>query len=664
MFLRSRPSTQNTVSGIMPAVSGILIMLGSAAAAQPADGWSHYGGSQHGLQYSPLSQINEGNVADLEEAWRFRTGEMGQGLSRPLAFEANPVLAEGRLYLSTGSAIIFALDPATGAEIWRYDPEIDRSRRYAEIANRGVTSWIDPEADLDAACRHRIITGTLDARLIAVDGKTGLPCQEFGEGGQIYMNRDVRIAPDRWRNYTVTSPPVIVGNILVSGSAIGDNSRVEEALGIVRGLDVRTGEERWRWDPIPRSQNDPAFASWQAEEATKTGAANAWPPLAADVELGLVYVPTGSPSPDYFGGERKGDNLYANSLVALKADTGELVWYQQLVHHDVWDYDLPAQPTLVDLIRNGETIPAVIQATKMGMLFTFNRVTGEPIFEIEERPVPQGGVAGEHLSPTQPFPVAPAPYVRHALVTESDAYGLLLFDEWACKNQFARLRSEGIYTPPTLQGTIMQPGYPGGSNWGGVAFDTETQVAVVNATDVAVEVALVPRDDLAAAAASEEFDDHEIASQLGTPYGMRRAPLLSPLGMPCVAPPWGTLTAIDMTSGDINWQIPLGTIEDLAPAIVPNLETGGPTLGGPIITAGGLVFIGSSPDNYLRAYSLKDGKELWKGRLPVNAQATPMTYFDEKTDRQYVVIAVGGHANAGYVPVGDYVIAFALPRGF
>jgi quinoprotein glucose dehydrogenase len=648
----------HTAPCILRSTTLLFAVLSAPIVFAAADKWHHYGGSQHGLQYSSLDQINIDNVTEFEEVWRYRTGELGEGHPGGFAFEANPVIAEAKLYLTTGSAIIIALDPLTGTEVWRYDPQIDRSRPRNEIANRGVTSWIDPAAAPDAQCRHRIITGTLDARLIAVDGATGALCSSFGDDGQIYLDQDIRITPGRASVYSVTSPPVIVGDVLVIGSAIGDNVRVEEALGIVRGLDVRTGQERWRWDPIPRSPDDPAFAGWDPAEAALTGAANAWAPLSADEALGLVYVPTGSASPDFYGGERRGDNLYANSLVALRAATGKVVWHQQLVHHDVWDYDLPSQPTLVDLRHDGKTIPVVIQPTKMGMLFTFNRITGEPIFEIEERPVPQGGVLGEHLSATQPFPVAPEPYVRHAPVTAEDAFGLLLFDEWACADELTAMRSEGIYTPPSLEGTIELPSYAGGSNWGGLAFSPHHQLAVVNAIDTATEVRLIPREELDARIAAGEVGSY--GPMHGTPYVVARDFVLSPLGMPCVAPPWGTLTGIDMEEGRIRWQVPLGTVEDMAPAIFPNLEYGGPTLGGPMITAGGLVFIGGAPDNYLRAFDLTNGAEIWKGRLPANAQATPMTYRLEETDRQYVVIAAGGHPRAG-LGSSDYVVAFALP---
>ena len=642
----------------------IALMIASPmpAVAQSDDAarWEHYGGGRHGMQYSGLSQISRDNVDALEEVWRYRTGELGEGHREPFAFQANPILVEGRLYLPTGSAIVIALDPATGKEIWRHDPRIDRNKPHAEIANRGVTSWIDPEAASDSPCRHRIFVGTLDARLIALDGTTGGLCEDFGDHGEIWLNKDVLAEEGDWINYTVTSPPVIVDDIVVVGSAIGDNQAVESELGIVRGIDARTGAERWRWDPIPRNAADPAYATWHSEEAVRNGSANAWAPLAADAELGLVYVPTGSASPDFYGGEREGDNLYANSLVALTAATGEIAWYQQLIHHDVWDYDLSAQPTLVDLEHDGETIPAVLQGTKTGLIFSFNRETGKPIFAIEEREVPQGGVAGEHLSPTQPFPVAPPSVARHDAVTEDEAWGMMYFDTRSCRKKIAKLTSEGIFTPPSLEGTLQLPGYAGGINWGGLAFEPDEQIVITFSMDLPMEVALIARDDLGPTYESGEFENFDFARMSGTPYGMRRALLDSPLEVPCTTPPWGVLTAIDMRKGTINWQRSVGSIQDLAPAIVPNLELGMAGLGGPIVTAGGVIFMAAVMDDYLRAFDLNDGKTLWQGRLPAGGQATPMTYFLKETGKQYVVIAAGGHARIGTTP-GDYVIAYALP---
>lgn len=621
--------------------------------------WSHYGGNQLGMQYSSLKNITRENVSKLKIAWQYRTGELSEGAARPYSFQSNPILVRNKLYLSTSSGIVIALDPQSGTEVWRYDPKLDRSRSPAEISNRGVSSWIDPKAKQGAVCSHRIYIGILDSRLIALDGNTGKPCANFGEGGAIFLNKGVRLRPGESLEYTLTSPPVIVGETLISGSAVGDNSAVELEYGIVRGFDVRTGEMKWSWDPIPRSPENPVHKEWLPQQVKKTGAANAWAPLAADVRRGLVFVPTGSASPDFFGGERQGSNLYANSLVALNAETGELVWAQQLIHHDVWDYDLASQPTLVDLKRGDKVIPAVLQGTKTGLIFTFHRETGEPIFEIEERAVPQGGAEGEDLSPTQPFPVAPPPLVRQGPVTKEDAYGFLLVDKWLCQAELAKYRSEGIYTPPSVEGTILLPSWGGGINWGGLAFDPESQTVVVNTNDLAAVVALIPRSDYSELAGSGTYPDSQFSAQSGTPFGMRRQPVLSVLGAPCIKPPWGNLTAVDMTDGSIKWQRPLGTTEDLAPWPMSGLELGMPNLGGPVVTASGVIFIAAATDNYLRAFDLDKGEELWKGRLPAGGQATPMTYYLESTGKQYVVIAVGGHPGLG-TTLGDYVVAFSL----
>ncbi len=637
-----------------------LLSLPALASGQDHTGWHHYGGSQHGMQYSALDQIDKGNVADLEEVWHFRTGELGQDSADDFAFQANPILVEGKLVFPTGSAIVIALDPTSGEELWRHDSRIDRSKDHAEIANRGVSSWIDPGALPGSPCHHRIFVGTLDARLIALDGTTGKPCQDFGDQGSADLNQGIRAREKSWVNYTVTSPAVIVDDVVVVGSAIGDNVEVQSELGIVRGIDARSGEERWRWDPIPRDPDDPAFAGWLPQEAANNGSANAWAPLAADSELGLVYVPTGSASPDFYGGEREGDNVYANSLVALHAATGKVAWYRQLVHHDVWDYDLASQPTLVDLEHDGQIIPAVLQATKMGLIFTFNRQTGEPIFEIEERTVPQDGVDGEHLSPTQPFPVAPPPLSRHDPVTAEDAFGLYFFDKRHCRKKIAALRSDGIFTPPSLQGTIMLPGYGGGITWGGIAFDPEKQLAVTFSWDLPMQVTLIPRDDFDRQRRSGKYDGQDFSRQSGTPYAMRRGVLFGLMRSICTAPPYGILSAVDMRNGTINWQTSFGTNQDVTPAIVPNFEFGMPGMGGPVITAGGLVFIAAVQDDYIRAFDVETGDKLWEQRLPAGGQATPMTYFLEETGKQYVVIAAGGHPRFG-TTLGDYLVAFALP---
>ena len=398
------------------------------------------------------------------------------------------------------------------------------------------------------------------------------------------------------------------------------------------------------------------YAEWTAEAAKITGAANAWSVLSLDAERGLLFVPVGSASPDFFGGERTGDNRHANSVVALNAATGAVVWARQLVHHDVWDYDMPAQPVLIDLARNGQTIPAVVQATKMGMLFVLDRRTGEPLFDIEERAVPQNGVDGEVLSPTQPFSALPS-LVPNGPLTEADAWGFTPWDRGKCADQIAKLRSEGIYTPPSLQGTVEWPGYSGGSNWGSVSFDPTHQFVIANTNRLPFVVQLIKRDELKATYESKVYPDSEFARQTGTPYGMRRQLIASPIGVPCTAPPWGTLTAMNLQTGSIAWQVPLGTSRDLAPWPVWFID-GVPNMGGSIVTAGGLIFIGAATDDFLRAFDVETGAELWRGRLPAGGQATPMTYTQD--GRQYIVISAGGHGGMGSTR-GDYVVAFALP---
>ncbi len=647
--------------------AGVLLGLAicSASAAPPGrqsdddeSQWGSYGGDPGGNRHAPLQQINRQNVRQLEIAWTYRTGELGADFARAenLTFEATPILVRGSLYLSTATNIVIALDPVSGQQRWRYDPRIDRTRRYSEATSRGVSSWIDAAAEPTAACAHRILMGTLDARLIALDGRTGRPCRDFGNGGKVDLNEGVRAGSAG--NYLVTSPPAIYRNIAIVGSAIGDNGGVELQRGIVRAFDVRSGKQLWSWDPIPTSSEEATRRGWQPQSAQRTGAANAWSVLSVDAGRGLVFVPTGSASPDYYGGERKGDNNYANSLVALHAETGAIAWHRQLVHHDLWDYDVPAQPMLIDIERDNKSIPAVVQATKTGMLFVFDRETGEPVFEVVERPVPQTDVAGETISPTQPFPATPA-LVSHAAVTPQDAWGLTFYDRGKCRDLISHYRSEGIFTPPSLQGTIESPGFAGGVNWGSTAFDSERQLVIAAVNHIPMVVTLIPREQFDAARRSDAWPDSDFAAQTGTPYGVRRELLASPFGLPCTAPPWGTLAAIDLRRNAIRWQVMLGSTRDMTPWFVPASTLGMPNMGGPMVTDGGLAFIGAATDNYLRAFDIETGRELWKGRLPAGGQATPMSY--EANGRQFVVIAAGGHGKLG-TKRGDHVVAFALPE--
>ncbi len=631
----------------------------SAATSAAAD-WPVYGGDAGGTRHSPLAEITPANVSHLRVAWTFHTGDVSDGSNTQgwkTAFEATPLVVDGTLYFPSPFGRVFALDPETGAQRWVHDTRLDRTGRYSESTSRGVATWLDPQRADGDPCRRRILYATLDARLFALDARTGEPCADFANGGFVDLRRGV--GAERLGEYEVTSPPAVIGERVVVGSAIADNQRTDAPSGVVRAFDVRTGAQLWAFDPIPGDPQDPAAKTWEGDSARRTGAANAWSILSVDEARDLVFIPTGSPSPDYYGGERKGDDRYANSVVALRGSTGQVVWSFQVVHHDLWDYDVPAQPVLVTLERDGVDVPAVVQATKMGLLFVLHRETGAPLFPVEERPVPASDVPGEQASPTQPFPLAPPPLVPQVLRPE-DAVGLTPWDRGRCRDAIAKLRNEGLYTPPSLRGTLEFPGIAGGTNWGSVAFDADRSLLLVNTSRAAFQATLVPRDEFEAQRDRARGDRTvEFAPQVGTPYGMRRGPVLSPLGMPCNAPPWGALSAVDLSNGTIRWESTLGTPRDLAPVPVW-FATGTPNLGGPLVTAGGLVFIGAAMDDYLRAFDTETGRELWKGRLPAGGQATPMTYRVREGGRQFVVIAAGGHGKMG-TRLGDALVAFALP---
>jgi len=619
--------------------------------------WPVYGGDAGGTRYSDQKQIDRSNVTQLKIAWQYRSGELGKDFARAdkLSFEATAILVNDVLYISTPTDIVIALDPATGKQRWRYDPRIARDVRYSEATSRGVTSWIDPAAPPATRCAHRIYIGTLDARLLALDGLSGQPCVDFGKQGSVDLSLGVRMT--RKGDYLVTSPPAVYRDLIIVGAAIGDNRAVEVERGTVRAFDARSGALRWSWDPIPTDAVAATKLGWSADGARKTGAANAWSVFSVDTARGIVYVPTGSPSPDFYGGERSGNNAYANSIVALRATTGSVVWSRQLVHHDLWDYDLAAQPVLAELERDGKSISAVVQATKMGTLFVLDRETGEPVNDIIERAVPASQVPGEHSAPTQPFTTTPT-LASHAAITAEQAWGLTFYDRSKCRTLIRSLQSEGIFTPPSTAGTIESPGYAGGVNWGSAAYDSTRQVLVTAVNHLPMAVRLVPREQSTTndAIASSILTEH--AEQQGTPYRLQRGPLLSPFGLPCTAPPWGTLAAVDLQRNVVLWQVPLGSTADFTPWFIPSRTIGMPNLGGPIITAGDLVFVAAATDNYLRAFDIATGRELWKGRLPAGGQATPMTYAIGS--KQYVVIAAGGHGGMGTTR-GDYVVAFALP---
>jgi quinoprotein glucose dehydrogenase len=645
--------------------TGGVVLLGAVACAARAQSpaasdWGYYGGDAFGQRYSSVNEINRGNVTRLSVAWTFRTGELGAGLARAgkLTFEATPVLAFGLLYLETGTNVVVALDPESGRARWRFDPHIDRTRHYAEASARGVSVWESAENGPPGPCRRRLFTGTLDARLLALDADSGRPCADFGSAGQLDLTRGIRIRDAE--AYLVTSPPAVYANVVIVGSAIGDNRAADVERGVVRAYDARSGVLLWSFDPLPDAPGHPAAAEWNLAQAAGTGAGNAWGVMSVDEEHGLVLIPTGSASPDFYGGMRLGSNRFADSLLALDARSGRLVWQQQLIHHDLWDYDVAAQPVLGDVEVQGVPVPAVIQATKTGMLYVFERTHGRPLIPITEKPVPPSHVPGEQAWPTQPFSALPA-LTPQAPVKPGDAWGLTFWDRGKCRDLIASLRSEGIFTPPDTHGTLLSPGYIGGVNWGGMVYDEQHERVIAAVNHLPMVVTLLTPAELERQAHSDAFPHSEFARQAGTPYAMRREPLLSPWDLPCTAPPWGTLVSVDLRHGRILWQVPLGSTEGLTPWFVPSRNFGMPHMGGPIATDGQLVFVAAAMDSYLRAFDIESGRELWKYKLPAGGQATPMTYRAGPKQRQYLVISAGGHGALG-TPRGDYVMAFALPE--
>lgn len=635
---------------------------------QPAQNfeWTAWGGTQHGERYSSLTQINAQNVKKLKVAWTFHTKDIDETSTSyaHLTFEATPLMFDNALFFNTAYGKVFSVDAQTGEQLWLHDAKVDKNLEYGgAVASRGLSLWVDDAALNEEVCKKRLLIGTLDSRLIALDAKNGRPCSAFGVDGTVNLLEGIDLSAPGMVG--VTSPVVVFESTIVIGSSVGDFRGVDVERGLVRGYDVRTGELKWSWSPIPLSAEDEAWATWGDNSALRAGAGNAWAPLSVDEETGIVYVPTSSPGSSFYGGHRKGDNKYTSGIAALQAATGELMWFQQLVHHDVWDYDTPAQPVLVNIERDGALIPAVAQATKMGYLFVFDRRTGEPVYGIEERPMPKSDVPGELVSPTQPVPLAPPSLLDHSPIGRNDAWGLTPWDKRVCAQKLSGLRSEGIYTPPSIKGSLMKPGMAGGMNWGSVSVDESSQRLIVNVIDMPSFIRLIPKESEEAAESyhanpnegESMAHDELVIPQQGTPYDISIGFVLSPFGVPCTAPPWGKLVAINLRTGEIAWETALGTTRDITPWYMPHLRLGVPNIGGSIITGSGLIFIGATLDDYIRAFDIQTGKELWKARLPAGGQATPMTYA--VNGKQYVVIAAGGHGSLG-TKQGDVVVAFAL----
>lgn len=626
-----------------------------SAIALPASAENPVDQHQLGTKYSPLTQINKGNVTDLELAWEYHTGDMpadhdGQSL---IAFEDQPSMIEGNLVVCSVKRRVIALDPATGKERWSFDPKGgERNTKKC----RGIANWVDQTVTDDRQCRSRIFLGTSDYRLLAIDAKTGKPCSDFGDNGVVKMEPS---KPELWPGEVIaTSNPAVVNDVIVVGSAVADNQRSDPPSGRVLAFDARTGDQLWEFDPIPRSNSDPAMASW-GKGTEQFGQGNVWSSMAVDQELDLVYLPTTSASNDFYGGERPGDNHYTSSVVALQGSTGEVVWHQQLVHHNVFDYDIPTRPTLIDYPKDGRMVPALVQNTKMGMIFIFDRATGEPLVPIEERPVPQEGkVKGEVLSPTQPFPVGMPNLVDHEFSMD-DVWGFTPLDKWMCEKDVEKLLYGSIYTPPSEKGTVFFPSAGGGPNWGGGAYDPESNIMVVPANRVPMVVKLVPREDANIGESQKiELGGTMAFENPGSPYVLEITPLLSKLGAPCSEPPWATLTAVDIVKKEIVWEKPLGSLKNMMPIPV-DWHLGTPGAGGPLITAGGVVFIGYTLDDTFRAFDLQTGEILWETDLPAAGTSIPVTY--EVDGEQYVVIPAGGHSMYAST-MGDSVMAYKLKK--
>jgi quinoprotein glucose dehydrogenase len=578
-----------------------------------------------GQKREPLAP---GNVGRLAVAWTYDTRDSVEplpgGSKRP-ALEATPVYADGRLYLSTPQGTVVALDAESGTEAWRVDLAIRRDANYSEYTNRGLAMRGD-----------RLYVGTVDARLVCLERGNGRRCEGFGRDGQIDLTAGLRRPPQYAGEYGVSSPPAIYRDLVIVGSFVADNSRARMSSGEVRAFDASTGALRWTFHPLPAD--------------AQAGGANTWSLVVVDDANGLVFLPTGSASPDYFGGLRTGQDGHANSIVALRAATGELAWHFQTVHHDLWDYDVASPPVLCP----AKAGPAVAVGSKTGHLFLLDRLTGRPLFPIAERPVPASDVEGERAFATQPFPERPPSLVPQR-VREEDLWGSTPEDLAACRKTFAGLRNEGIFTPPSVRGTIVVPGNIGGMHWGGVAWDPARRLLIAPVNRLPAIIRLIPSADFAAA--RKAHPERETTEQSGAPFAMSRQFFLSPTGRPCVAPPWGELVAVHADTGAIAWRSTLGDLRDQVKVTLAQ-PTGAPNLGGAIVTPTGLVFIGATLDPFLRAFDTADGREVWRGSLPTSARATPF-HVTTPSGRELILIAAGGHDTPLSKP-DTKIVAFGL----
>ncbi|WP_438390320.1 glucose/quinate/shikimate family membrane-bound PQQ-dependent dehydrogenase [Caballeronia sp. DA-9] len=661
-------------------VNGTLTASAPASSANSANSgidaadWPAYGRTQEGTRYSPLPQITPENAKDLQVAWTFRTGDMkGPNDPTEITDEVTPIKIGDLLYLCSPHQKLFALDAKTGALKWKFDPELKSDPSFQHVTCRGV-SYVDLSASAaatapaaaaapasntavaTAACTRRIYLPVNDGHLYALDALTGQRCEGFGNHGDLDLQHAQPVTTPGM--YEPTSPSIITSRVIIVAGSVEDNFSSREPSGVIRGFDVRTGELLWAFDP---GAKDPNHIPGPGEHYMWTSP-NSWAPAAYDAKLDMVYLPMGVTTPDIWGGHRTPDQeRYASGLLALHASTGKLAWFYQSVHHDLWDMDQPSQPTVADITgKDGKTVPVVYAPAKTGNLFVLDRRTGVPVVPAPETPVPQGAAPGDHVEPTQPF--SQLTYRPSKNLTDADMWGATMYDQLVCRVMFHKLRYEGTFTPPSVQGTLVFPGNLGMFEWGGIAVDTDRQIAVANPIALPFVSRLIPRGPgnpmEPVPGAKGSGTEQGIQPQYGVPFGVTINAFLSPLGLPCKQPAWGYISAIDLKTNEIVWKKRIGTVRDSSPIPLP-FKMGMPMLGGPIVTAGGVAFIGATADNYIRAFDVNDGKQLWQARLPAGGQATPMSY--SINGRQYVVIAAGGHGSFG-TKLGDYVIAYALPQ--
>ncbi len=605
---------------------------GPQGASAPAGDWPFYGRDPGGQRFAPLSQITPTNVATLTRAWSFDTGVNG--------LQVTPQVIDGVMYVAAGEQI-FALEPETGAVKWKF--------AHAGMSRRGLAYWPG-----DATTGPRFYTGGGDGRMIAVDVKSGQLATGFGVNGVVDLKASLEQDGVDGR-LSIASPPVVYRDVVITGANNSEDRPTEGLYGDIRGWDARTGKLVWTFHTVPRP-GEPGAETWPANAWKNRSGTNVWGFMTVDVERGLVFAPIGSPTSDFYGADRHGHNLYGNSIVALEGATGKLRWHQQLVHHDLWDYDPAALPTFVDVRRNGQVIPALAQITKVGLLFIFNRATGEPVFGMEERPVPQTVVPGEFTAKTQPFPVKPAPLARLTFDPAKDFYTLTPEVAAFCKNLWTehQLFADGPYAPMPLEGNVVSfPSTLGGGGWGGVSYNPDLGLIFVNVS----HLGLVGRME-----ASRDAKTGTITYVKDSPTGGAYGRFWDPeTRLPCSAPPFGELVAVSANTGDVAWRVPLGLVESLEAAGIRG--TGALNLGGSVATASGLVFIGATADSRFRAFDARTGRELWVTRLETDTKSAPMTFMG-RDGRQYVVImAGGGHQLSRTTPsAGSRLSAFALPR--